>query len=396
MTARRAVPIIGDYTSGSAEQPHVVVFSHAWVGGAGWFVFELARCMAGAGVLTLLVCPTAEPIAREPRHPNLSRISVRQGAQGGGSKVHRAIGALIRMGVGFLAIARARLHAKTFLVTHLSWLLPAVLQFLWIRILFGSLVFVVHDGTPHAWSFPRILRGFERWLLRLTYLLPSHLVTLTHIAREELISIYGISPAKITVIPHGAYESGEPTLPPGNNKVLVFGMLRRNKRILETIEAMRLVDAASPVSLVIAGAPHAEDLGYWDECERALEGLSDRVRTEIGFVPETRIPELMAEIDAIVLPYEEFSSQSGVAILAAFAERLLICTAAGGIGELMEAGLESVTVATPVTPRTIADAFSVFAATPVAERRDMAARSHEALSEYLSWGRIAKEYVKFI
>jgi len=108
-------------------------------------------------------------------------------------------------------------------------------------------------------------------------------------------------------------------------------------------------------------------------------------------VPEERLHGLLAQSDAVLLPYEDFRSASGVAILSAFAERLLITTSAGGIGELMAGGLEPVTIDQPVTAETVADAVRRFHALPVEAYRGMAARSRARLADLLSWDRIGRQ-----
>jgi len=178
----------------------------------------------------------------------------------------------------------------------------------------------------------------------------------------------------------------------GDNIVLVFGMLRRNKRTLETIEAMQLLPEDSPLRLIIAGVPHADDPGYWQECQAALRHGHARIHTEIGFVSDERVAQLLDECDAMILPYEDFNSASGVASLGVFSERLLLCTDVGSMGELIEGGLEPLAVARPVTALSVLDALKAFADLPVQTRRDMAARSRAALTEHLSWQRIGKLY----
>ncbi len=371
----------------------VCFYSASWKGGSGWFVHELALAMAKAGADVTLVSPEADPPSRDPRHPRLQRLLLPQGASGSGSRLYRAYRSLRRVALSFPMLLKGRARSRTFLVTHTDWLMVAVMQFIWIRLLGARLIFIIHDVTPHAWGFPKMLQWLERALLSLTYRLPNHLVTLTEAARTQLLAEYPVKPQNATVIPHGAFRGEGALVPiPGNRLVLVFGMLRRNKRILETIQAMALLPAQSKVRLLIAGAPHAQDMAYWEECREALKPLGDRVVTEIGFVPEDRVATLLAQSDAMILPYEEFNSQSGVAILATFAERPLIATKVGGIGELIGKGLEAVEVRRPVTAASIAEALMAFEARSVDELRAMAARSCGAIGAYLDWDRIGCIY----
>lgn len=336
------------------------------------------------------------PASREPNSPNVSRLVLIAGKAGKAPLPVRVALTLWRIASTFPALLRARLATREIIVTMFDWVPVLVLQFLWIKLLGGRLTFIVHDATPHAWAFPARLRGIEKALFRLSYRLPDRIVSLTGALQRELEEDWGRAD-RSWVIPHGAFVHGTPTPLPGDGVVLVFGMLRRNKRILESIEAMRLVAPELPgLRMVIAGAPHAEDRGYWAECEAVLAGLDDVVRTEIGFVPESRLEELLAECDALLLPYEQFNSQSGVAVLAGFAERLVIASGAGGIGELVALGLEPVALTGVMTPAAIADGLRAFAATTVAERRRMARDSRARLAEHLSWDRIGRDYVALL
>lgn len=371
-------------------------YSAAWRGGAGWFVQALAEALAEVGGNVRLIAPRADPEDREPQHQRVKRMYVPRGASGKGGKLYRAMRVIYRIIWTFPALLVARFGSRDFLITHMDWLQVAVLQLTWIRLIGGRITFIIHDATPHAWAFPERFRGLERALWRYTLKVPVRLVTLTEVARSEVIEKYGINPEKVAVIPHGAFASSPPTMLPGGGKVLVFGMLRRNKRILESLEAMKRLAPESSLRMIIAGAPHAEDVGYWRACQAIAETVGDRVRTEIGFVEEARVDELLAECDAVLLPYEEFNSASGVAILATLAERLLICTDVGGMGELMNYGLEPIPVARPVSGQSIADALTRFEAMPVVERQSMARRSREKLTGYLSWDRIAQEYLNLL
>lgn len=368
------------------------VYSASWRGGAGWFVHELALSLAAAGTQVTLISPLAEPVERDPAHENLRRVVLLRGAGGQGNILRRISLSLWRVLSTFPILLRARLDTRNFVVTMTDFLAITVVQFLWIRLLAGKLIFIVHDVKPHAWAFPTWARSFEIGLLRWSYLLPTRLVTLTDSAKQQLVADFGIHADRISVIPHGAYELKGVKELPGNSTILVFGMLRRNKKILETIEAMRLLPPGSRTKLIIAGAPHAQDPEYWELCRRALEGLQHCVCTEIGFVPEDRVAELLSECDALVLPYDEFNSQSGVAILACLSERLILSTDAGGLGELQSAGLEAIPISRPVTAERIAGACATLEALSTEERRQRAHRSREALADHLSWSRIGREY----
>lgn len=370
----------------------VAFYSSAWRGGSGWFVQALAQSLADAGTDVILLAPTAEPEAREPSSPNLTRIRLGRGTAGQGGLLARIFRTLVRILANLWTLLWTRRKAKDYLITHPDWTAVLSVQMLLLRLLGARITYIVHDATPHAWTYPARLRGLEVRILRLTYGLPHHIVVLSPRTREALIHEYRLAAEKVTVIPHGAFVPDVQSELSGNSTVLIFGMLRRNKRILESIEAINALPASSSIRAVIAGEPHGEDREYWVDCERALSGDKGRIRREIGFVPESRVPELLAECDALLVPYEGFQSQSGVAILAAFGNRILIGTDVGGIGDLVELGLEIVPVAQPVTAASIREALLEFETLTREERRAMAARSREALGTRLDWANIAVEY----
>lgn len=372
----------------------VTVYTSSYRGGASWFVLELAASMAAAGADVLLIAPRAEPEEREALVANTQRIELPRGAYGEGNKLVRLGRTIKRILATFSAYARARQHGRHYVISFYDWLIVLVVQMLWIRLLGGHIVYVVHDAKPHAWASTGAMRLLETLMLKASYRIPQQLVTLTEVARRQVIDEFGRR-GSVVVIPHGAYVSGDLPPAPGSGKLLAFGMLRRNKRISETIDGMCLaVNAGARTTLTVAGGLHKEDPGYWAECSARLSGTEGYINTEIEFISETRLDQLLAECDGLILPYEEFSSQSGVAVLASCSERLLVCTAAGGLGELMANGLEAVVIECPVTAETVADAIRRFDALPVEQVRAMAKRSKAALDHYFSWSRIADEYLK--
>lgn len=378
---------------GKVKQSKVAFYSSAWRGGSGWFVFELASAIAQAGTRVTLIAPLADPPEREVHETDmLVRAVLPRGAGGKGNFFYRAVRSGWRILASFAAILRARFQHSVYLVTHLDWLHVGFFQLLLIRALGARLVYIVHDAKPHAWAFPASLRWLEVGMLKGSFQLSTHLVTLTRAARAQLIQDFAIDEHKISVIPHGAFET--PSLPEmrGESVLLLFGMLRRNKHILECIQSMSLLPAHCPARLVIAGAVHAEDSEYWSQCQAAIPPNSARIYTEIGFVPEDRLRELLAECDAVLLPYSQFNSQSGVAVLAAMAGRSLIATDAGGIGELMADGVPITRIAQPLTPEAIAAAVVTYCNRDAAERRTEARNTKELLEQMLSWTKIGQTY----
>lgn len=260
----------------------------------------------------------------------------------------------------------------------------------------ARVVYIVHDVKPHAWSFPLAFRWLEVATLKGSFLLPSHIVTLTHGSKRQLVDEFGVSEHRISVIPHGAFETASLPDLSGDKKLLLFGAMRRNKHVFEAIEAMFLLPADCPAQLTIAGSIHTEDPTYWTLCRSAIPNRDIRLRTEIGFVPEKRVRELLSECDAVLLPYDEFNSQSGVAVLAGLAARSLIATDAGGIGELMAEGISATRIAQPVTPETIAAAIVEYCDRDVITARTDARNTKVLMQEALSWSKIGSFYATLL
>ena len=377
----------------SDEPPKVNFYSSGYAGGAGWFTHELAGAMAHAGMAVNLIAPPADAAIPHASGPGFTHMVVPIGGAGKGGLAHRLWRTFAKTSGAFWLLVKARLHSSAYFFTFMDWLAIGVLQFLLIKLLAGRIFFIVHDATPHAWSMPERMRGFERALLRLSYRMADQLITLTEAARQELIDVYGIAPSKIAVIPHGAYVPPDARPLEQTNQVILFGALRRNKRVREAIAAFVSHGQRFPrLRLLIAGAPHKEDGAYWQECEALIRGHEARISVELGFVEETRLHALIAESEGVLLAYEDFNSQSGVAVLACFSLRPMIATRVGGIGELCDDGLEITEIERPVTAETVADALERFSARTADDLRASAARSAEMLGRTLSWSAIGNQY----
>lgn len=394
----RRLPKQEELPAGTTMRAGVCLYSAAWEGGSGRFVAELAGALADADLDVTLISPEAVPADREPIHERVQRWYLPQGLSGKGSLARRIATTGARILAAFPALLRARLRTRRVLVTFPDWPSVFLAQLLWLRMLGAEVTWIVHDAKPHAWAFPKPLQWLERAIISACYRLPHRLVTLTRSAKDQLVATFGVAAERVAVIPHGEYVNGRSTPLSGDGVVLVLGWLRSNKRVMESIEGFRRLRERGPTSLklVVAGAPAKEEPDYVRACRRAAESMKDHVTMEIGFLPEARVAELVARCDALLLPYEEFSSQSGVAVLGCSSERVLISTDAGGIGELVAAGLEVVPVARPVTADSVADALVAFEALDVAQLRMRAARSRDALADHLSWTRIGLEYARLL
>lgn len=375
----------------------ICVFTKSWREGAGWYAQGLAQGLAAAGAQVLFIAPPASPPEREPDAPSVIRIFTARERTDNASRPARALASLRRVGLGLWALARARLNCRRFVFTTPEPLAITVLVMLGLRFSGAEITFVVHDPLPHTWALPRRLRWLERAGHGLSYRLANRLVTLTQAGRAQLIEAFAIAPGRVHVIPHGAFSFS--TVPPpiaGAFGLLAFGTIRRNKRLLETIAAVQAFgDTQDRVRLIIAGAPDPREPGYWRECEALIAASPAQFQCEIGFVSELRLAQLTAEADAFVLPYADFASQSGVAVLAALNGRAVLATRAAG-GELFALGMAGVEIGEPVSPASIAAALAQWRAIPPQDWARRCSEARAALQARLAWPRIGCDFLEVL
>jgi len=368
----------------------------AWGEGAGWFAQELAQGLAEAGARVSYVAPKAIPAHREPAHQNLSRVITSRERQAG-PRALRVVSSIRRVLDGYSSCLGARFATDVYLFSipdPLAFFLP--LQLL-LRGSGARHFTIVHDAVPHAWAGGVAPSQLHRLVLALSYRLATQLIATTSDCRDDLVTRFGIKPDKVSVLPHGAFDLGAPTELPGEGQLLIFGSLRRNKRLLEAIKAVQLCRRnGQSIRLLIAGAPDRSDPGYWQQCSAQIDAAPDGIRTEIGFVPDDRIPELIAGADAVLLPYRDFSSASGVAILMATSQRPLIATATGGIKDLFAMGMAGIPLAEGADVDAIADAIRRFTAQSPQAWREKAAAARINLLHALSWKTIGERYIQAI
>lgn len=373
------------------------VFTKSWREGAGWYAQSLAQGLAVAGASVIFIAPPASPPEREPDAASVRRVFTARERVDGAGRFARALASLRRIGSGLVALARARLACRHFIFTTPEPLMMTLATMAALRLSGATISFVVHDPTPHTWALPPSLRGLEHAGHAWSYRLANRLVTLTRAGRERVIQEFSIAPRRVHVIPHGAFSLAEPPPPPsGQSVLLAFGAIRRNKMVLEAIQAVKAAGTAGEtIRLIIAGAPDPREPGYWQECAREIGADDANFQLEIGFVSEPRLAQLTAEADAFLLPYENFASQSGVAVLAALNGRPALATAAAS-GELFTLGMAGIEIAVPVNAASIAAALAQWRAiTPAAWAR-RCAEAREALQARLAWPRIGQDFLEIL
>jgi len=154
----------------------------------------------------------------------------------------------------------------------------------------------------------------------------------------------GLDPAKVRVIPHGAFDyltrlPEEKPLPAElegaeGPVVLSFGLLRPYKGIENLLDAFRRAAAAHPeAELWIVGNPRM-DVG---PLQRLANESGGRVRFVTRFVDDAEIPAIFRRADLVVLPYLD-AEHSGVLYTGLAFGKPLVLSAVGGFPEVAETG----------------------------------------------------------
>jgi glycosyltransferase involved in cell wall biosynthesis len=149
--------------------------------------------------------------------------------------------------------------------------------------------------------------------------LSSRFIVMADRGRHLLQSVYGISPAKIDLIPHGVIDM--PFMDSnfykdefgveGKTVLLTFGLLSPNKGIEKVIEAMPAILAENPeVVYIVLGATHphllaAEGEKYRRRLERLAQelGVAGQVIFHNRFVSLDELKEFIGAADIYLTPY---------------------------------------------------------------------------------------------
>lgn len=385
-------------TDRSRRPVRLCVYTRAWrSSGSGLFAQELVSAMVACEAEVTFVSPPTPNPKVEAAQAGLTRLRPPRERTGKAGRIARAMASLARIVGGGLCLLRARLAHPVFVVTIPDPLPFALVMLALLRLSGARIVFVAHDPLPHAWSLPRRLRGLEKGAHGLGYRLASAIVVLSEPSKDALTAAFPNLRRPVRVVEHGVFLLDRPTIAPGSGTLLVFGTLRRNKGIAEAIGgAIRAHDRGVPVRLIVAGGLHAEDRDYGQACADLARGRPDVVDLRIGYVDDAALSALFAQCDALLMPYTDFSSQSGVALLAASNARPIVATAAGGIGALMAEGMPAEAVEAPVSEASVADAIARFLATPVDVWRERAEAYRKLTLERRSWPVIADAYLEVV
>jgi glycosyltransferase involved in cell wall biosynthesis len=205
---------------------------------------------------------------------------------------------------------------------------------------------------------------------------------------ERLRTELDLDPARVRVIPHGAFdyltrlpeEAPLPTELDGAEGpvVLFFGLLRPYKGIDTLLRAFCRVKGAE---LWVVGNPRMEV----EPLRRLAEEAPGRVRFLSRFVEDAEIPSIFRRADVVVLPYRD-AEHSGVLYTGLAFGKPMVLSAVGGFPELGEEG--ATRVVPPEDPKALAAAISELVGDEAA-RAELAEAARAAAAGRYSWDAVA-------
>jgi glycosyltransferase involved in cell wall biosynthesis len=318
----------------------IVVHTSEPSSGAARYVTELVTGLAANNTRVTLFCPPAFDYLSEVRGCGANvAFSVHRRIGTGGVAVR--VTGNVRFLIGTALRQLRATHRGDIVHVQFPLYFPAGLIFFLLARLRGcSIIFTAHDPIPHKWLLPGRLRWLEWNTLRCAYALSDRLIVHNETGRRALTEKFRQDPGKIAVIPHGplsASRSPSPA-PNGNLRVLVFGGIRENKGVHLAIQAVQLLNSSGPhrLHLTIAGeVANAREQSYWDSCTELISRNPAGIRVINRYIEDGETGPLLSQHHAVLLPYSDFLSESGVAALALANARPIIATRAGGFGSIL-------------------------------------------------------------
>lgn len=226
-------------------------------------------------------------------------------------------------------------------------------------------------------------------------------VTMTEAGRQRLIAGWGIDPASVAVIAHGAHDNRawDDELAPGSTPtVLTWGLLGEGKGIEWALEAVAdLTDLAPRPTYRVVGQTHPRVIerdgeAYRERLIASVEalGISSMVEFDGRYLDGPTLHRIVRAADVVLLPYDSTDQvTSGVLTEAVVAGKPVISTAFPHAVELLSDG------AGILVPRQDSAAIAAALRRVLTEPRvaqSMATAARE-LAPALLWTSVAKQYV---
>lgn len=357
--------------------------------GMGRFAVELGNALETAGHRVTMVA-RAQPYRL---HVTRQAIVAGPAAPGGWRK---------RLGLArqSLAIAAAVLcHAgpgRPVLLIHIAPTVPISLApILAARLKRARIVLSLHDFYPHTPRFPPALRWLERWLYRAAYRRCDLVIANNEAQSRRLIAEARVAARRVHTLFHGPFVIAGLVRQncPAALCLLIFGSLRPNKQVLESIRAVRQLRAEGiAVSLRIVGAPRREDAAYWARCCAEIAAGDAGFDIQARFIADSELAAALSGVSALLCPYAGFDSQSGVAVTGVSNALPVIATAAARVAHVDLAAAPWPQVAGSADTAAIAAAVRGFIAIPAPVRQAFATGLQRQFLAAAGWDTLAAGY----
>ncbi|HWI75032.1 MAG TPA: glycosyltransferase family 4 protein, partial [Baekduia sp.] len=233
---------------------------------------------------------------------------------------------------------------------------------------------------------PREPRAGQLRAQRRLYERVDHVIVHSEHGRARLLDELRIDPAKVTVIPHGAFThlsaldgALPPELPDTDAPVVALtGLLRPYKGIDVLLDAWSRFGASPPGELWIVGLPRMP----------LPTVLPPGVRLVPRFVTDAELAAVLRRADLVTLPYREID-QSGVLYAALGLGRPLLLTAVGGFPEVAATGAAELVA--PGDPAALRTALAALLG-DAPRRAALAAAATTAARTTYSWDAVAAQH----
>ena len=357
--------------------------------GMGRFAVELANALQAAGHPVTMIA-RAQPY---PLHTAQQVTIAPLTARGGWRK-------LLELARQSLAVAAAVWReagpGRPLLLIHIAATVPISLApIIAARLKRARIVLSLHDFYPHTPRFPSLLRGLERWLYRAAYRRCDLIITNNAAQSLRLTAEAKVPARRLRTLFHGPFVVAglTPSDAGPELRLLVLGSLRPNKRLLETIRAVRLMRADGvKVSLRIAGATRREDADYWARCRSEIPAGDRGFDIHARFFADDELAGVLSGVDAVLCPYAGFDSQSGVAVTGVSNGIPVIATAAAQVAQVDLTAAPWPQVADIADAGAIVEAVRGFMAIPAADRQVFAAQLQRRFLAAAGWETLAGRY----
>jgi glycosyltransferase involved in cell wall biosynthesis len=199
----------------------------------------------------------------------------------------------------------------------------------------GKAVFAtVHNVIPHK-PLPLVPNGTSLTWNRSAWQSCTGLFVHSDSLCQSLSAFLGSRHPPIFVTPHGVWkttgpsEEEDPAELVQRRHLLIFGVIRENKGVLNLLRALKLLPE---FTLTIAGEPR--DAKHLADIQAMASSLpSGQVRLREGYVTSKEMGDLFQAASLVVLPYTSFVAQSGVLHDALAFRRPVVVTDVGAMGE---------------------------------------------------------------